>query len=108
MQKNGPFYLISGLLLILFFIIGVRYGQRVEKTNKNISAILSTTPKLIKYEFKKYKNEKCNLEFSYPSNLKINKETTSSGEFKNNKKTVLNFSCDATSGSKVKINPFQE
>ena len=108
MQKNGPFYLISGLLLILFFIVGVRYGQRVEKTNKNISAILSTTPKPIKYDFKKYKNEKCNLEFSYPSNLKINKETTTSAEFKNKKNTVLNFSCDATTGSKIKINPSQE
>ena len=108
MQKNGPFYLISGLLLILFFIVGVRYGQRVEKTNKNISAILSTTPKPIKYDFKKYKNEKCNLEFSYPSNLKINKETTTSAEFKNNKNAVLNFSCDATTGSKIKINPSQE
>ena len=108
MQKNGPFYLISCLLLILFFIIGVRYGQKVEKTNKNISAILSTTPKPIKYEIKKYNNEKCNLEFSYPSNLKINKETTTSAEFKNKKNTVLNFSCDATTGSKIKINPSQE
>lgn len=108
MQKNGPFYLISGLLLILFFIIGVRYGQRVEKTNKKISVILSTTPKPIKYELKKYKNEKCNLEFSYPSNLKINKQTTTSAEFKNKKNIVLDFSCDATTGSKIKINPFQE
>ncbi len=103
MQKNGPFYLISGLLLILFFIVGVRYGQRVEKTNKNISALLSTTPKPIKYEYKKYKNELCNLEFSYPSTLKINKETTSSAEFKSKKNAVLNFSCDKKNGSKIKI-----
>ncbi len=103
MQKKGPFYLISGLLLILFFIVGVRYGQRVEKTNKNISAILSTTPKPTSYEYKKYKNDFCALEFSYPNNLKLSKETTSSAEFKSKKVAVLNFSCDKKTGSKINI-----
>lgn len=108
MQKSGPFYLISALLLILFFIIGVRYGQRVEKTNKKISAILSTTPKPQHYEYKKYKNDFCNMEFSYPSNLKIGKETTSSAEFKSKNNAVLNFSCDKKAGSKINIITSQE
>ena len=108
MQKGGPFYLISALLLILFFIVGVRYGQRVEKTNKNISAVLSTTPKQKAYEYKKYKNDFCNLEFSYPTKLKIKKETTSSAEFISKNVEVLNFSCDEKTGSKIKIVTFQE
>lgn len=108
MQKNGPFYLISGLLLILFFIVGVRYGQSVEKTNKKISAVLSTTPKPIKYDYKNYRNDLCNMEFSYPSNLKIGKETTSSAEFNSKNKKILNFSCDATGESKIKLFTFPE
>ena len=113
MQKNGPFYLISGLLLILFFIVGVRYGQRVEKTNKNISAILSTTPKQAppgesKIDYKTYKNDFCALKFSYPDYLKLSKETTSSAEFKSKNNSVLNFSCDKKTGSKINIITSQE
>ena len=108
MQKSGPYYLITILLLILFFIVGVRYGQRVEKKNKEVSAILSITPKQMPKEYKKYKNDFCNLEFTYPSKLKIGKETTSSAEFRSKNNEVLNFSCGATTESKIKIVTSQE
>ncbi|MCS7093543.1 MAG: hypothetical protein NZL96_03945 [Patescibacteria group bacterium] len=39
-----PYFLIVALLLILVFLIGVRHGQRVERTNKIIDYLISLTP----------------------------------------------------------------
>lgn len=39
-----PVFLIFFLILILIFILGVRYGQSIERNNKIIDYILSITP----------------------------------------------------------------
>jgi len=85
--KPKTLVLVVFLLLILFFILGVRYGQKVEKANKVIDYLLSITPTkkptpplsptpLI---FKEYKSKRFGLKFKYPANLEI-KESTSSFE----------------------------
>lgn len=40
---NKPTFFILFLILILTFILGFRYGQYVEKSNKKIDYILSIT-----------------------------------------------------------------
>jgi ABC-type Fe3+-siderophore transport system permease subunit len=85
--KPKTLVLIVILLLILFFILGVRYGQKVEKANKVIDFILSITPTpkptntptptpLI---FEDYKSKRWGLRFKYPKNFEI-KESTNSPE----------------------------
>lgn len=41
---NKPTLFIFFLILILFFILGVRYGQKIEKNNKVVDYILKITP----------------------------------------------------------------
>jgi len=85
--KPKTFVFIVILLLILFFILGVRYGQKVEKANKVVDFLLSITPTqkptptpsptpLI---FKEYKSQRWGLRFKYPKNFEI-KEATNAPE----------------------------
>ena len=98
MKSRGPYYLITALLLILFFIVGVRYGQRVEKTNKSISQTLSITPKPTSSidisKFKSYKSNLCDMEFLYPSKLEIIDNATPSANLESEKEVVFSFLCD--------------
>jgi hypothetical protein len=43
-MKNKPHLLLIFLAVILAFILGVRYGQGVEKNNKTVDYLLSITP----------------------------------------------------------------
>lgn len=43
-MKIKSYIFIVALLIILFFILGVRYGQKVEKNNKIVDYVLSITP----------------------------------------------------------------
>lgn len=43
MKKTSYIFLFL-LFIILIFILGVRYGQKVEKNNKVVDYILSITP----------------------------------------------------------------
>jgi len=98
MNRRGPYYFITALLLILFFIVGVRYGQRVEKTNNKISQTLSVTPKpspsIDISKFKSYKSNLCDMEFLYPSKLEIIDNTTPSANLESEKEVVFSFLCD--------------
>ncbi|MBI3620542.1 hypothetical protein HY214_05385 [Candidatus Roizmanbacteria bacterium] len=100
--KSGPVFFLGSLLVILAFIVGVRYGQRVEKTNKAIDRYLSTTPvtsaaPATVLEFKTYKNSGCGVRFLLPTVLNPVKETTFSAEFLQGKITKLTFDCQAKS-----------
>ena len=43
-MKIKPYLFLFFLVVILVFILGVRYGQRVEKNNKVVDYILKITP----------------------------------------------------------------
>lgn len=43
MKKTSYVFLLF-LIVILIFILGIRYGQKVEKNNKVVDYILSITP----------------------------------------------------------------
>lgn len=43
-MKTKPYLFLFFLIVILVFILGVRYGQRVEKNNKIVDYLLSITP----------------------------------------------------------------
>jgi hypothetical protein len=83
-MKTKSYIFLFVLLIVLFFILGVRYGQKVEKNNKVIDYLLrlpsptapiSPTPP----SYTEYKSRKWGLKFTFPSNLEI-KEATESPE----------------------------
>lgn len=43
-MKTKTYLFLFFLVIILVFILGVRYGQRVEKNNKMIDYLLKITP----------------------------------------------------------------
>lgn len=97
-QNINPYTLIGALVLILIFIGGIRYGQRVEKANKTVDFLASipptqpapTQPPL---QFAAYKNKTCGIEFLYPSFLSY--ETSSeSARFVREKQAVIQISCE--------------
>lgn len=98
MPKNPlPYLFLFSLVVILVFIIGIRYGQRVEKTNKTIDYVLSLTPTKTAtspttVEYKKYVNSTCGIEFVYPSNL-AKKESTVSAVFTQDEQEKLEIDC---------------
>lgn len=102
-NKSGPYILLFILAVILVFIIGVRYGQRVEKANKVVSSLLTITPTRKPteppLEFKTFENKTCGITFLYPSALSVQKEGSVSAVLGKNKKHTIAFSCE-------KANPF--
>lgn len=96
------------LFAVLVFILGVRYGQKIELTNKTIRYMISipptkppipTQPPL---EFKTYAHSGCGIRFLIPNTLASEKETSTSGGFTDKKKPVLTFDCTKKS---VTISP---
>lgn len=89
--------MVMVLVIVLVFIVGVRYGQSVEKTNEKISYFLSITPTQkptsIPLEYKTYKHPSCGIQFTYPSVLRI-KETSQSSTFMSSETNEIEFSCD--------------
>ncbi len=109
MQKRGPWILLTTIIIILVFILGLRYGQKVEQANKTISYILSITPTPKPIEtsvkFVSYTNKTCGITFLYPDLLSKEKETTNSAQFDQSSKLKLAFSCDKKDPFLAEIDP---
>lgn len=94
-----PFIFLFILLIIFFFIIGVRYGQRVEKANKIIDYALSLPPSptlqptQVPLEFKTLTIKQCSLQFVYPNFLNPEKETSTSAVLIKEKQKQIEVYC---------------
>ncbi len=78
---SKPFLFIFFLILVLAFVLGFRYGQRVEKNNKAVDFMLSITPTRSPsptppIQYKDFKSKKWGLKFTYPANLEIKEDAT--------------------------------
>jgi len=99
MNKNklGPYIFIAVLVVVLFFILGVRYGQKVEKTNKTIDYLISLTPAKsptpVPVGFKLYSNKVCGLSFLYPNTISLDKNATDTAEFLQDNKLKIKIDC---------------
>jgi hypothetical protein len=85
-MKLKSYLFLFFLIVLLFFVLGVRYGQKVEKNNKVIDYLLrlpsptvpiSPTPPT----YKEYKSKKWGLKFTYPANLEIKEDATAPAIF---------------------------
>ena len=102
MKKTSIIFLLI-LIVILVFIIGVRRGQQVEKTNKIINYLISLPPSQTPQptqkplEFKTYKNNVCGIQFLYPIQFNKSSESSDSAHFSEKDEVALSFSCDKAS-----------
>lgn len=102
MMRRGPIIFVLVLVLLLVFIGGVRYGQRVEKVNKTVSYLISLTPPTqpptplptpLSVKYKIFSHKPCSVSFLYPSYMKITKESSQAAALVQDESTQLVFSC---------------
>lgn len=83
-MKSKSYLFLFLLSLLLVFILGVRYGQRVEQTNKAINYLLSITPTTsisptpTPVSYATSEGKIWRIKFTYPSNLKMKEDPTKS------------------------------
>lgn len=99
MKKKGPAILIISLVIFLFFVLGIRYGQKVEKTNKVIDYLISLPPSppaeptQTQVEFRKYSNKSCGVAFLYLSQLHLLQESSDSASIGDANRSIA-FLCN--------------
>ncbi len=99
-QKALPYIFLLILLIVIIFIIGVKYGKTVEHVNKNVDFLLSITPTKVitpspvSTKYLTYSNEACGIEFLYPSSLVLGGESSKSAILKQESTTMFQFSCE--------------
>ncbi|OGK42426.1 hypothetical protein A2954_01115 [Candidatus Roizmanbacteria bacterium RIFCSPLOWO2_01_FULL_37_12] len=111
--KKASILFLLILFIILVFIIGVRRGQQVEKTNKTINYLISIPPSAtlqptqIPLEFKEYIHKGCGLKFLYPSSFLLEKNSSTSGSLRDDKTNndQLVFNCGSSSGNNKNMPP---
>lgn len=87
------------LIIILVFILGVRLGQKVEKTNKVIDVMLSIPPSARpnptsgQLEFKQHVNLLCGIKFLYPSDFEVKKVSSISAVFLKKDQEQIEYDC---------------
>lgn len=100
-KKILPYIFLAFLFAILLFILGVRYGQRVEQVNKTIKYLVSIPPSPTlqptgaPVTFSDYSHPGCALSFLVPNTLEKVKESSTSALFSDiNKQLKIALSCE--------------
>jgi len=103
-KKSLPYIFLAILFAILLFILGVRYGQRVEQVNKTISYLISippsppVAPTLPPLGFSTYTHTVCGVSFLIPNLIEKTRESSTSALFSTQKKQLaLALSCEKKS-----------
>lgn len=93
-KRSLPYLFLAFLFAVLLFILGIRYGQRVELANKTIRYLISIPPTptlqptIASLSFSEYKHPGCAISFLLPNTLDKTKESSTSAVFID-KKMVL-------------------
>lgn len=82
-MKLKSYIFLIVLVVVLVFIVGVRYGQSIEKSNKTVEKLLSVTPTQTPaptptITYADYKSKKWGITFTYPSNLEVKENASKS------------------------------
>lgn len=100
-KKVLPYFFLAFLFAILLFILGVRYGQRVEQVNKTISYLVSlppsptVAPTILPLAFSDYTHKGCAISFLLPNDLEKTTESSNSAVFSTkSKKLGIALSCE--------------
>lgn len=113
-RKVIPYLFLGFLCIVLFFVIGVRYGQSVQKANESLpmptavpTSLPSPTDKPL--QFNTLSHDGCRISFLYPSSLEIDRTATNGAMLRQGNRIALSFDCDpkqkaveaATDGAKL-------
>jgi hypothetical protein len=100
-KRSLPYFFLAFLFAILLFILGIRYGQRVELANKTIRYLVSIPPTptlqptIASLSFSDYTHSGCAISFLIPSSLEKTKESSTSALFVDIKKQLaIAVSCE--------------
>ena len=86
-KRTVPYLFLALLGAVLLFIVGVRYGQRVERVNKTIAYLISIPPSPTALptsgplQFDEYKHKGCALSFLVPNTVSKTQESSTSAIF---------------------------
>lgn len=121
--KKGPYILITLLVIILIFILGVQYGKRVKIADTAISFLLSITPSpspqpsqipVIKYD--SYSHKGCRISLLHPSYLQVEKQSSVEAKLSSkDKKQFISIDCSkklsdtkiSSDSASISINGYQ-
>lgn len=102
-RKTTPYFFLGFLLLVLLFIVGVRYGQQVERTNKLTSYLVSIAPSAtpapstVPLTFKTYKHASCGVQFLLPTSFTTVKEGSEGAMLQDAGTIKVSFACQKKS-----------
>lgn len=96
--KRGPWILLSILALVLFFIMGFRAGQSVEKTNKTTSLLLSIAPSYTPAPTAKELGfatlkDTCGIKLLYPDSLTVSVSGTQGAQLVEKGVKAISIAC---------------
>lgn len=99
-KKTLPYLFLAFLLAVLLFIVGIRYGQYVEQTNRTSVTVTPSPsptpiPTKIPLSFTEYTHTGCQISFLVPNELEKTSESSSSALFSTDaKKLAIALSCE--------------
>jgi hypothetical protein len=100
-KKPLPYIFLALLFAILLFILGVRYGQKVEQVNKTIAYLVklppspTVVPTLPPLGFSAYTHTGCGISFLVPNLIEKTNEGSTSALFSSQeRKLALAVSCE--------------
>ncbi len=103
-KKKAPYIFLLVLFIILVFVVGIRYGQRVERANRTIDYLkkyLPTQEPTPEVEFATINHDECGILFLAPKNLKVEK-TKSGLTASEYGKAVISIQCFVRGGADKK------
>lgn len=81
MQINRPTFFLFILVLIAFFLIGMRFGKKIERVDKKYACLKTPAPTPLPLKFNTFSSP-CGLKFLYPVLTKKPDEKSASSEQK--------------------------
>ncbi|QQS44607.1 hypothetical protein IPM65_03340 [Candidatus Roizmanbacteria bacterium] len=102
-MKKGPLILLGVLITILFFILGMQFGKRVQTADEALQLLLTIAPspsilpvtqKPIP-SFRLFDSTTCGFSMLYPESLSTKKISSNSGAFiDETSNSVMSFTCN--------------
>jgi hypothetical protein len=98
-NKMTPYLFLVFLTVLLFFILGFRYGQKVENTNKinqimaSIPPSATVAPTQIPFGLKTYNHTGCGLQFFQLNTSEVIHKASNGAMLQEKGKPILSFDC---------------
>ncbi len=100
-KKQTPYIFLLALIFIIVFIVGIKYGKKVEQTDKTIHYLVNQkpTPSLAPIiqptiTYLNFQHKECGVSFLYPSYIEVINQSSSAAKI--GTKSMINISLDCS------------